>query len=51
MKRLFLVVSALILTSISFVSCEKEREPEKQNTTLPESQRQIDPGTNIPSNI
>ena len=46
-----MVVSVLILTCVSFTSCEKDREPEKQSTTLPERQRQIDPGTNVPNNI
>jgi hypothetical protein len=51
MKRILLLATVLVLTSMSFTSCEKEEEPEKQSTSLPDSQRQVDPGTSIPDYI
>lgn len=47
MKRLIMMATVMLFTGMLLTSCEKEEEPEKKSTSLPESQRQVDPGNSI----
>ena len=47
MKRLIMMATVMLFTGMLLTSCEKEEEPEKKSTSMPESQRQVDPGNSI----
>ena len=42
-----MMATVMLFTGMLLTSCEKEEEPEKKSTSLPESQRQVDPGNSI----
>ena len=42
-----MMATVMLFTVMLLTSCEKEEEPEKKSTSLPESHRQVDPGNSI----
>ena len=47
MKRLIMMATVMLFTGMLLTSCDKGEEPEKKSTSMPESQRQVDPGNSI----